>query len=46
MSGVLVFVVHANTLLRGGYGDPHTTGALVFVLLRPALLDDEDAVVV
>jgi hypothetical protein len=35
-----------NTLLRGGCGDPRTTGALVFVLLKPALLDDEDVVVV
>jgi hypothetical protein len=31
-----------DALLRGGCRDPRTTGALVFVLPRPALLDDED----
>jgi hypothetical protein len=33
-----------DAVLRGGYRDPHTTGHLVFVLLRSALLGDEDAV--
>jgi hypothetical protein len=35
-----------DALLRGGCHDPRTIGALVFVLLRPELLDDEDAIVV
>jgi hypothetical protein len=33
-----------DTVLKGGYCDPRTTGPLVFVLLRPTLLDDEDVV--
>jgi hypothetical protein len=35
-----------DALLRGGCRGSRTIGALVFVLLRPALLDDEDVVAV
>jgi hypothetical protein len=35
-----------NTLLRRGCHGSRTTGALVFVLPRPTLLDDEDVVAV
>jgi hypothetical protein len=39
-------VVRRSHGRRGGCHDPRTTGALVFVLLRLELLDDEDAIVV
>jgi hypothetical protein len=32
-----------DTVHRRGYRGSHTTGPLVFVLLRPTLLEDEDA---
>jgi hypothetical protein len=35
-----------DALLKGGSREPRTTWILVFVLPRPALLDDEDAVAV
>jgi hypothetical protein len=31
-----------DALLRGGCRGPRTTGALIFVLLRPTLLDDKE----
>jgi hypothetical protein len=33
-----------DVVLRGGYRDPRTIKPLVFMLPRPALLDDEEAV--